>query len=55
MVNAILDARQGESYRRVEVITGQGRRRRWTSEERARILAESFEEGANISEVGAAP
>ncbi|WP_404655250.1 transposase [Bradyrhizobium sp. USDA 336] len=51
MANAMLDARQeGDSYRRVEVITGE-RRRRWTSEEKARIVAESFEEGANISEV----
>jgi transposase len=52
MVNAVLDARQeGDSYRRVEVITGERRRRRWTGEEKARIVAESFEEGANISEV----
>jgi transposase len=34
----------------LEVITGQRRRRRWTGEEKARIVAESFEEGANISE-----
>ena len=52
MANAMLDARQeGNSYRRVEVITGERRRRRWTGEEKARIAAESFEEGANISEV----
>jgi hypothetical protein len=52
MVNAMLDARQGgDSYHRVEVITGQHRRRRRTGEEKARIVAESFEEGANISEV----
>ena len=52
MANAMLDARQeGDSYRRVEVITGERRRRRWTGEEKARIVAENFEEGANISEV----
>ncbi|GLR89982.1 IS66-like element accessory protein TnpA [Bradyrhizobium iriomotense] len=52
MVNAMLDARQeGDSYRRVQVITGERRRRRWTGEEKARIVAESFEEGTNISEV----
>ena len=52
MANAMLDARQeGDSYRRIEVITGQSRRRRWTAEEKARIVAESFETGANISEV----
>ena len=32
MANAMLDARQeGDSYRRIEVITGQRRRRRWTA------------------------
>src|SRR6201998_2462488 len=52
MHEAMLDARQeGGSYRRIEVITGQRRRRHWTVEEKARIVAESFEEGANISEV----
>ena len=52
MANVMLDARQeGGSYRRIEVITGQRRRRRWTAEEKARIVAESFEDGANISEV----
>ncbi|RXH37993.1 hypothetical protein XH99_01575, partial [Bradyrhizobium nanningense] len=52
MANAMLDARQeDDAYRRVELITGERRRRRWTGEEKARIVAESFEEGANISEV----
>jgi transposase len=52
MHEAMLDARQeGGSYRRIEVITGQRRRRQWTAEEKARIVAESFGEGANISEV----
>ena len=52
MADAMLDARQeGDSYRRIEVITGQRRRRRWTAQEKARIVAESFAEGANISEV----
>lgn len=45
MANTKLDASQeGDSYRRVEVITGERRRRRWTGEEKARIVAESFEE-----------
>ena len=38
-------------YRRIELITGTERRRRWSDEERAQILAESFEPGANISAV----
>ena len=46
-----MPGRKGDSYRRVEVITGERRRRRWPSEEKARIAAESFEEGASISEV----
>ena len=40
-----------EGYRRIELITGTARRRRWSDDERARILAESFEAGANISAV----
>jgi len=52
MANAMLDARQeGDSYQRIEVITGTRRRRRWTAEEKVRIVAESFEAGANIAEV----
>jgi transposase len=47
MSDAMLDARQEDgSYCRIEVITGQRRRRRWTAEEKARIVAESFAEGA---------
>ena len=37
--------------RRIELITGTGRRRRWAPDVKARILLESFEPGANISEV----
>jgi transposase len=52
MATAMLDARQeDDSYRRIEAITGRRRRRRWMAQEKARIVAESFEEGANISEV----
>ena len=43
--------KDNESYRRIELITGTTRRRRWSDDERARILAESFEPGANISAV----
>lgn len=46
----MLDAKQeGNSYR--PVITGERRRRRRTGEEKARIVAKSFEENVNISEV----
>ena len=37
--------------RRVEVISGVERRRRWAREEKARITAESFVPGANVSDV----
>jgi transposase len=51
MANATLDARQDGSYRRIEVITGKRRRRRWTPSEKAGIVADSFADGANISDV----
>jgi transposase len=35
--------------RRIEVITGAGGRRRWTAEEKARIVAETLEPGAVVS------
>jgi transposase len=40
-----------DSYRRIEVITGERRRRHWSEDEKARIIAESFAPGANISAV----
>jgi transposase len=40
-----------DSYQRVEVITGRRRRRDWSDEEKARILAESADPEVNISEV----
>jgi transposase len=39
------------SFRRVEVITGVGRRRRWTVEEKARIVAESLDPATTSSAV----
>lgn len=38
-------------YRRVEVITGKRRRRNWTANEKARIVAESAASGASIADV----
>jgi transposase len=52
MANASLDdGHQGGTYRRIELITGAPRRRRWTAEEKARILAESFQPEARVSDV----
>ncbi len=38
-------------FRRVEVLTGPGRRRRWSADERAQIVAETLVPGARVSEV----
>jgi transposase len=40
-----------DSFRRVEVITGVGRRRRWSLEEKARIVAESLDPATTSSVV----
>ncbi len=40
-----------DRLRRVEVITGCERRRRWAPEEKTRITAESLEAGANVAAV----
>jgi transposase len=39
------------AVRRIELITGAARRRRWSSDEKARIVEESLRPGANVSEV----
>lgn len=36
---------------RVEIITGRGERRRWSAEEKARLVAETYEPGAIITHV----
>src|SRR3954466_8441790 len=38
-------------FRRLEVITGVGRRRRWTDEEKAWIVAESLDPATSVSAV----
>ena len=37
--------------RRIEIFTGAGQRRRWSSEDKARIVAESMAPGASVSAV----
>ena len=44
MVDVNDDAKAG--FRRIEVLTGPGRRRRWSAEEKAQIVAETLEPGA---------
>lgn len=46
-VNA--DANGG--FRRIEVLTGPGRRRRWSASEKGRIVAETLGPGISVSEV----
>ena len=40
---------EGGEYRRIELITGVVRRRRWTASEKAALVAESLEPGINVS------
>lgn len=47
----VSDDASGRGYRRVEVLTGPGRRRRWSEEAKARIVAETLAPGAVIAEV----
>jgi transposase len=45
------DDASGGGHRRLEVLTGPGRRRRWSEEAKARIVAETLVPGAVIAEV----
>jgi len=42
---------EGDTFRRVEVITGVSRRRRWTPADKAQIVAESYAPGASGTSV----
>ena len=46
-----VDADANGGFRRIEVLTGPGRRRRWSSEEKGRIVAETLVAGASVSDV----
>jgi transposase len=45
------DSTNADSFRRLEVITGVGRRRRWSDEDKARIVAESLAPATTASAV----
>jgi transposase len=47
----LLHKSKGEPLRRLEVFIGSGRRRAWSAEQKARILAESYESGDEVSAV----
>ena len=46
-----LKSRDEEPVRRLEIFTGAGRRREWPPEEKARIVAESYEAGETVCAV----
>ena len=50
MVDISDDAKDG-GYRRVEVLTGPGRRRKWSDDAKARIVAETLRPGTVVAEV----
>jgi len=47
----VYDGAKGGLYRRVEVLTGPGRRRKWSDEAKARIVAETLEPGAVVADI----
>ena len=45
------DDAKGVGYRRIEGLTGPGRRRKWSDDDKARIVAATLEPGAVVTEV----
>ncbi|PZP42846.1 MAG: hypothetical protein DI601_16955 [Azospirillum brasilense] len=45
------DDAKGGGFRRIEVLTGPGRRRRWSEDSKARIVEETLVPGAVVAEV----
>src|SRR4051812_19198065 len=50
-MDSVNDGAKGVGYRRIEVLTGPGRRRKWSDDDKARIVAETLEPGAVVTEV----
>ena len=50
-MDSVSDDAKDIGYRRVEVLTGPGRRRQWSGDEKARIVAETAEPGAKVTDV----
>ena len=51
VINDVIDDDAKAGFRRVEVLTGPGRRRRWSADEKGRIVAETLQAGATVTEV----
>jgi transposase len=49
--HGITTSTKADGFRRLEVITGVGRRRRWSEEDKARIVAESLDPATTSSAV----
>jgi transposase len=47
----VTDDAKGGVYRRVEVLTGPGRRRKWSDEAKSQIVAEALAPGAVVADV----
>ena len=47
----VTDDAKGGGYRRIEVLTGPGRRRKWSDDAKARIVAATLTPGAVVTEV----
>jgi transposase len=47
----ISDDAKDSGYRRVEVLTGPGRRRKWSDDDKARIVAETLRPGTVVADV----
>jgi transposase len=47
----VYDDAKGVGYRRVEVLTGPGRRRKWSDEAKERIVAEALSPGAVVADI----
>jgi transposase len=50
-MDSVSDDAKGVGYRRIEVLTGPGRRRAWSDDAKARIVAETVRPGAVVTEV----
>jgi transposase len=50
MVDVNDDATAG-GYRRLEMLTGPGRRRKWSDDDKAKVVAQTLEPGAVVAEV----
>ncbi|MBC4019436.1 transposase [Siccirubricoccus deserti] len=50
-MDSVKDDAKGVGYRRIEILTGPGRRRKWSDDDKARIVGETLEPGAVVTEV----